>query len=303
MKKLDSVLAKVKRQPSLSKRARQIVNLAGELVENPFNPAKDLSFMSRLLVMVNLPYRDPGIEARNWWRANRSVIINVTPGYKKDKSLGIPYGSYPRLIMAYLITQAVKTNSPIINLGNSFREFLDLIGIEKGGHQYKQLRKQLDRTLSAAFSWTYENEAVWSRTNIQVSHQSQLWWDPKSPDQLSFLDSFVELNANFFNEIIRNPVPMDLRILKVLKNSPLGLDLYMFLSWRTFNLKELVFISWRSLHDQLGGQYTDLKNFARESKKHLKRIQAIWPELNIKSVKGRLCISPSRSLIPAVEKS
>jgi hypothetical protein len=302
MKKLDSVLPKIKQQGPLSKRARQIVNLAGELVEQPFNPLKDLSFMSRLLVMVNLPYRDPGNDARNWWRVNGSVTINITPGYKKEKSLGIPYGSYPRLILAYLITQAVKTQSPIINLGNSFRDFIDLIGIDDGGKQYRQLKKQLDRLFKAAFSWSYSNKKMESCTNIQVSHKSQLWWNSKSPNQLSFMGSYVELNANFFNEIIRNPVPINLRVLKVLKNSPLGLDLYMFLSWRTFNLKEPTFISWQGLHDQLGGQYSNLHVFSRDCRQHLKRIQAIWPELNIKSVRGRLCISPSRSLIPAVEK-
>ena len=77
----------------------------------------------------------------------------------------------------------------------------------------------------------------------------------------------------------------------------------MFLSWRTFNLKEPIFVSWQSLHDQLGGQYNDLKEFARDCRQHLKRIQALWPELNIKLVKGRLCIEPSQLLIPVVEKS
>ena len=224
MKKIASVLPEITKPKPISKRAMQIVNLAGELVEKPFNPAKDLSFMSRVFVMVNLPYKDPGKDISNWWRRNGQVVLNITPGRYEDKNFGIPYGSYPRLILAYLITQSVKTQSPIINLGNTFREFLNLIGIEKGGHQYRQIKKQLDRIFAAAFSWSYSNEKqqMWSRTNIQVSHQSQLWWDPKSPDQLSFFESYVKLNTDFFNEIIRNPVPIDLRVLKVLKNSVLS---------------------------------------------------------------------------------
>lgn len=297
--KIISELPKPKKVRPLSKREQEIVKLAGELIESPFNKSKNLGFMSRLMVMVNLPYRDPGKDAVNWWRRNGQVVLNITPGRYEDKNLGIPYGSYPRLIMAYLITQAVKTQNPVINLGNSFREFLNLIGVDDGGKQYRQLRKQLDRTLAAAFSWTYSNEQMWSRTNIQVSHQSQLWWNPKSPDQLSLWDSYIKLNTDFFNEIIRNPVPIDLRILKILKNSPLGLDLYMFLSWRAFNLQGPAFINWEALHSQLGGQYTNLKVFARDCRKHLKRIQAIWPELNIKSLKGRLCIEPTtRPLVP-----
>lgn len=295
MKKISSVVKTI----PLSKRSLEFVELAGELVENPLDETKSLGFMSRLLVMVNLPYRNPGKETLGWWRENGRVVLDVTPGRRKGKSLGLPYGSYPRLILAYLVNQAVKTQSPVIFLGKSFGEFLRLLEIEKGGKQYHQLQKQLERTLSASFSWTYENEKMWSRTNIQVSHQSQLWWDPKSPDQQALWESRIELNHHFFKEIIRHPVPLDLRVLKLFKNSPLGLDLYMFLSWRIFNLKKPLCISWKNLRNQLGGQYTDLKEFARDCRKHIKRIQAIWPELNIEAAKGRLYVfSTSRTLVP-----
>lgn len=299
MKKLSSVLPKVPKKKTLSKRPLQIAKLAGDLVKTPFDEAESLGFMSRLLVMVNLPYRDPGRDTRSWWRKNGNVSLDVVPAYRNGKSLGLPYGSYPRLILAYLITQAVRTKSPEIFLGKTFREFLKLLDINDGGKQYRQLHKQLERTLSSAFSWTYQNERMWSRTNIQVSHQSQLWWDPKSPDQQSLWENYIKLNTDFFNEIIRKAVPLDFRVLRVLKNSPLGLDLYMFLSWRVFNLQKPVYVSWQSLHAQLGGQYTDLKEFARDCRKHLKRLQALWPELNVIPSKGRLYIaSTSRSLVP-----
>lgn len=153
--------------------------------------------------------------------------------------------------------------------------------------------------LSAAFSWTYENEKTRSRTNFQVAHQSQLWWDPKSSDQQSLRENRIELNHHFFSEITYKAVPLDLRVLKVLKSAPIGLDLYMFLSWRVFNLRKPVYISWESLHDQLGGQYVDIKVFARDCRRHLRRIQAIWLKINLTFYKGRLCLaSTSQGHIP-----
>ena len=44
----------------------------------------------------------------------------------------------------------------------------------------------------------------------------------------------IELSEKFFNEIIRHPVPLDMNILTALKRCSLGLDLYMWLTYRTF---------------------------------------------------------------------
>ena len=300
MKQIASVIPfapKKKKEPvPLSKRQSQIVNLAGEMAEQKREEAGALGFMSRLLIMVNLPYRDPGKDCKNWHRKNGNVSIDVVSGYEDGIPIGLPYGAYPRLILAYLITQAVKTQDPTIYLGKSFSHFLTLLDIKKGGKTYKQLHKQLERTLSASFAWTYRTDKQWSRANIQVSHDSQLWWDEKQPEQQALWESYIELNLNFFNEIMRNAVPLDLRVLATLKNSPLGLDLYMFIAWRTFKLNKPVYISWESLQEQLGTQHKELKEFSRECKRHIKRIQSICPTLKIAFPKGRICLYPSYPL-------
>jgi len=295
MKKVASSLPrlpkKVKNLPT--KKHLQLVNLAGEMAEKTKEEAGVLGFMSRLLIMVNLPYRDPGKDCKNWHRRNGFISIDIVSAYRDGKSVGIPYGTYPRLILAFLVTQAVKTQSPMLYLGKSFADFLKLIGVEKGGNTRKQLQKQLDRTLSASFAWSYTADKQWSRENIQISHKSQLWWDEKQPEQQSLWESYIKLNTDFFNEIIRNAVPLDLRVLSILKNSPLGLDLYMFIAWRVFKMDKSVFISWQSLQEQLGGQYAELKKFSRDCRSHIKKIQAIRPDLNVTFVKGRLCLKPS----------
>jgi hypothetical protein len=290
MEKLSASLPKITFQ---RKRHLQLVNLAGELAEQTREEAGALGFMSRLLIMVNLPYRDPGNDQRTWCRKNGNVSIDVNSGTEDGKPIGLPYGAYPRLILAYLITQAVKTQDHTIYLGKSFSHFLTLLDIKKGGKTYKQLHKQLERTLSAAFAWTYRTDKQWSRTNIQVSSQSQLWWDEKLPNQQSLWESYIRFNMDFYNEIMRNAVPLDLRVLATLKNSPLGLDLYMFIAWRTFRLDKVIYISWDGLQEQLGTQHRELKEFSRECKKHIKRIQSLCPTLKIVFPKGRLCLQPS----------
>ena len=297
MKKISDVIPFVpvpspeKPVPALSKRQRQIIDLSGAIAEQTREEANELGFMSRLLLMANLPYRDPGLECSNWYRQNGNVAIDIVSAYKDGQAIGLPYGTYPRLILAYLATQAVKTQSPVIHLGKSFSQFLKLLDIKRGGKQYQQLNKQLERTLSASFSWTYEKDKRSSRINIQVSHQSQLWWDEKpAKDSLSLWDNYIELNHHFFKEIVRNAVPLDLRVLSVLKNSPLALDLYMFILWRIYKLKKPAYISWESLQQQLGGQYADVNEFSRKCRTHIKRIKAIHPSLNISFVKGRLCL-------------
>ena len=53
-------------------------------------------------------------------------------------------------------------------------------------------------------------------------------------NERSLWESTIELGEDFFQEIIRNPVPLDMNILRGLKRSSLGLDLYLWLTYRTF---------------------------------------------------------------------
>ena len=70
-----------------------------------------------------------------------------------------------------------------------------------------------------------------------IADRAEFWWNTKRPDAPSLWDSEIELGEKFFNEIIAHPLPLDLHTLKALKRSPLGLDLYFWLTYRTFSLK------------------------------------------------------------------
>ena len=60
------------------------------------------------------------------------------------------------------------------------------------------------------------------------------------------------LGEKFFNEIIQHPVPLDMNTLTALKRSSLGLDLYLWLVYRTFTLRAPQRITWRQVYRQFG---------------------------------------------------
>ena len=86
----------------------------------------------------------------------------------------------------------------------------------------------------------------------RIADSTELWWSERKPDERSLWESKVELGEKFFQEIIAHPIPLDLHTLKGLKRSPLGLDLYFWLTYRTFALKTPLRLSWRQVYRQFG---------------------------------------------------
>ena len=104
--------------------------------------------------------------------------------------------------------------------------------------------------------------------------------------------------------IIAHPIPIDLHTLKALKRSPLGLDLYLWITYRTFRLKHPLTLSWRQLYRQFGadpakaGEKFTVRNFRADCLRELKKIKRAWPGLHYHTVTGGLVLSPSAPRIP-----
>ena len=129
-------------------------------------------------------------------------------------------------------------------------------------------------------------------------------WNPRCPDEPVLWESTIELGQDFFNEIIRHPVPLDMNILKAMKRSPLGLDFYLWLTYRTFTLNRPLRLSWAYLYRQFGADPSRASDkrtvdaFRTDCLRELKKIKLAWPELNYFTPKGVLILSPSEPSIP-----
>ena len=135
-----------------------------------------------------------------------------------------------------------------------------------------------------------------------VADRTLFWWDAKQPDAPVLWDSAIQLGEQFFNEIIAHPVPIYLHILKAVKRSPLGLDLYLWLTYRTFTIKAPLRLSWKQLYRQFGaapekvGTKSTVKSFQRAGLRELKKINRAWPGLCYQAAPGGLVLSPSAQL-------
>ena len=209
----------------------------------------DLGFMARLLALCSLPRTNPGSRIQ-YVRRNGPYTLYMTAGGGGK----LPFGNLPRLLLAWVCTEVVKTQSRELVLGRSLAEFMRALGMQDDSGSARgdrtRLRNQMDRLFHASVQLIYEDEQIKAGISSFVAERTEFWWNPKRPDVPSLWKSKIRLSEPFFNEIIRHPVPLDMNTLKALKRCSLGLDLYLWLVYRTFTLKSPLRLTWRHLYRQ-----------------------------------------------------
>jgi hypothetical protein len=100
--------------------------------------------------------------------------------------VGLPYGSLPRLLVAWLTTEAVRSREREIVLGERLSEFMAKLDLVPTGGRWgtiTRLRDQMQRLFASSVSCTYEDGNRWSMDSVRVADRADLWWSPKQPDQ------------------------------------------------------------------------------------------------------------------------
>ena len=201
-----------------------------------------------VLPAAHQPWRPPPVQAKE-----RPVQAHHD-GHRDHK---LPFGNLARLILAWVCSEAVRTQSRELVLGESLAEFMRTLGIyNSGGQPQTRLRNQMKRLFGCTVSMIYEDEHGEARMSSLVADRAEFWWNERKPDEPVLWDSKIRLGEDFFNEIIQHPVPLDMNILAALKRSALGLDFYLWLNYRTFALRAPLRLSWRAVYRQFGADPT-----------------------------------------------
>jgi len=283
-------------------RFNRLMDTAEAIRATPAREDDALSFMARALVQATLPHSDPG-DVRAWGRENGDFSLSIEPGYiiqnKQPVSLGIPYGVIPRLLLFWLTTEATRTGSRTLMLGASLASFMRMVGLDPatgGGPRSDafRLKEQMKRLFSARIAFTYGNGSdTFGRSHFSVADDVRLWWNPAETTMDCLFDSAIELGERFFQEITERPVPVDTRALAELKQSPLALDLYAWLTYRVSYLKKPQTISWELLQSQFGADYSNIRAFRFKARQLIGRITLLYPHLRLDDTESGLILYPS----------
>ena len=181
----------------------------------------------------------------------------------------------------------MRTQSRELFLGTSLSGFMGKLDMAPigGGRRGERTRvhNHMKRLFNAHIQLLYEDEQVSASVNSPLASRTEFWWNPKQPPEHALWESRIELGEKFFQEIVRHPVPLDMNILKALRRSPLGLDLYLWLTCRTFSLKRPLRLSWPRLYRQFGVDPAASISTPCSSARAMLTLTAAFPSLNGKS--------------------
>ena len=262
----------------------------------------DLGFMARMMALCSLPRTNPGNRKEYVRRNGPYTLVMSAGGLNK-----LPFGNIPRLLLAWVSTEAVRTQSREISLGRSLSGFMRKLGMEdrSGGPRgdRTRLRNQMKRLFSASVQLIYEDAQMDLTASSFVADRTAFWWNERKPGEPVLFNSKIRLGEDFFNEIIRHPVPLDMNTLTALKRCVLGLDLYLWLVYRTFSLKRPLRLTWRQLYQQFDANPAKapnkwaVQNFRIKVLRELKKIKLAWLGLNYTTAPGLLILHSSTPAI------
>lgn len=254
-----------------------------------------LGFMARALTQATMPHKKT--DETRFSRVNGSFEMSIVALGK----YGLPYGSIPRLLMAWVTTEAVRTKNRDLVLGQSLSDFMrELDMVPTGGRwgSITRLREQMNRLFSSAVSARYSDDTRDMGANFVLAEKYDLWWHPKSVETVSMWESKLLLSQSFYDEITQAPVPIDLRVLKALRRSPMALDIYPWLTYRLSYLKRTTIIPWAALQLQFGADYKVTRQFKAAFIEHLKTVLLMYTEAKVQPTDAGLELRPSPPHIP-----
>ena len=251
--------------------------------------------------MTSLPHKR--IEEAVWRREGHRTTLLVESGRnRKGNVIGVPYGSIARLILLYLQTEAIRTNSPEVELGRSMKSWMSRMSLTTGGRTYQLVAEQSRRISGCRLTFFTERgngaevrhngafvqDAI-SLTGVVDDSQPTLWQDR------------VRLDDRFWRSLREHPVPVREEAIKAIGTRSLAIDVYIWLAYRLDSLSQSTPVSWTAIHGQFGAGFRLPRQIKPTFIDALSLALAVYPEARVDADKDGIILHPSPPAVPRAE--
>ena len=238
-----------------------------------------------------------------WKVQTERVTLVVEPGRANlpgndMRWVGVPYGSRARLILLYLQSEALRTQSRDIELGRSLHAWLGRLGIPIGGKSFKDVREQADRLSRCRLTFHVKSGGLMNQNIVDTA-----MFVEDEEGQGSFFIETARLSETFFDQLRKHPVPLEEAALRALSNNSAALDIYCWLAYRLHVLPSARTVSWPALYAQFGSSYARLAHFRVRFLENLVIATAVYPAADVSADDRGLILRPSRPPVRQIARA
>ncbi|MCH7662329.1 MAG: plasmid encoded RepA protein [Chloroflexi bacterium] len=253
----------------------------------------NVKFLHSLFCQTMLPYR--ASDARTWEHRNGDAILSVEAGRALDPQtqsyidLPLPCGAGARLVQIHMDSEAIKNQSPEIEVSDSMTSFAkNMLGFDPNGYQIRQLKTQLG-ALSAATIRIAKTGKNPFQVQTHIVKKFDLWF-PKDANQRVLWPSTIIMAPDYYQSLINHAVPLDPRAVAGLSHNAMALSIYSWLAQRLCRIdpRKPSFVAWNNLWQQFGPNYKRIRKFREIFNVAFKQVQTQYPRAEITVSRGGL---------------
>ena len=266
---------------------------------------RNIGFLPAAAVQCFFPQKRLPDGVREWTVSHGNTTLEVSAGRiavrdnpQEMRTANVPHGRLARILFVYVIGQAVKTQSPTIEMGTSLRNFMTRLGIAIDGRAGKKLTEAVEDLAAASFILGQWGDGIVRTKYARVVDEISFWLEPDD-GQRTFWTPELTLSDKFYEQVQAHHVPIDMDHLAQLR-SPRRMDLYTFLGYRTglISRRRAIRVPLPGLQPILAPDIADFKYFKQALQRDLKAIAQIYPHFNVEIQDNVLVLRWSPSPVP-----
>lgn len=265
------------------------------------------AFLHSALCAMSLPTKRPKDDTLPIVREDGKYALAINPrpvlqsvgGRTFMKSLGVPYGAYPRVALIYLLSQAVTKRSRDVYLGRNFTEWMRRLGYQSISYgprgSANLMREQVDRLLACEWQIRWDGEgtddSAFAVRDVKISNEYA-----GSLDKNGTFAREIRMSEVFYAHLIEHAVPLNEVAVRELKTIPTALDLYTYLAYRLPRITSDrgQTISWDQLAKHLGNE-ADSKRFRQTVRETMQIVSSVYPNANVDVSGKKVVLHPSHA--------